>query len=354
VVLLNQSDGEAAKTAVAEHAFAVWDAKGVSPQRLLITGASGTLGYNIVRRLGADPRKQLLVPLRNIDPGLFVESANLKTARVDLADDKESRAMIRDFCPTTIIHCAASGVRPARPMWFDMLSFNVTSTLRLFEASCALQKCHFIYVSTGLVYLEQGRPLSETDPIGSLHPYGASKAAADHLLQAAAVEFGRTLTILRPFSFTGQHDGGNRLFPGLLSAAVLGKPFLLSPGEQIRDFCSVQDIADAVGAVMDRADRRDAAGKPAVEVFNLGSGVIRSIRSIVENVCDQLDLGIDLRFGALPYHSNEVMHLVANIEKVKSISWKPRINLAFAVWQLARTEFPRLSITRPPEEFCPV
>jgi nucleoside-diphosphate-sugar epimerase len=239
-------------------------------------------------------------------------------------------------------------------MWFDMLSFNVTSTLRLFEASCALPKCHFIYVSTGLVYLEQGRPLSETDPIGSLHPYGASKAAADHLLQAAAVEFGRRLTILRPFSFTGPHDGGNRLFPGLLSAALLGKPFLLSPGEQIRDFCSVQDIADAVLAVMDRDDSRDAAGKPAIEIFNLGSGLISSIRSIVEKVCEQLNLGVDLRFGELPYHPNEVMHLVANIEKVKSISWKPRTNLAFAVWQLAQTKFPRLSVTRPPEEFCPV
>jgi UDP-glucose 4-epimerase len=135
---------------------------------------------------------------------------------------------------------------------------------------------------------------------------------------------------------------------------LLGKPFLLSPGEQIRDFCSVQDIADAVRAVMDREDRGDDAGKPAIEVFNLGSGVSRSIRGIVENVCEQLNLGVDLRFGELPYHPNEVMHLVANIEKVKSISWKPTTNLAFAVWQLARTEFPHLSITRPPEEFCPV
>jgi UDP-glucose 4-epimerase len=321
----------------------------MNAERVVVTGASGTLGYNIARRLAVDPERQILLPLRNIDTGPSVESLNLKAVRVDLADDKESRAVVKDFCPTTIIHCAASGVRPARPLWFDMLSFNVTSTLRLFEASCALEKCHFIYISTGLVYLEQGRPLAETDPIGSLHPYGASKAAADHLLQAAAAEFGRRLTILRPFSFTGLHDGGNRLFPGLLSAALSGKPFPLSAGEQIRDFCAVQDIAEAVQSVM---DRQDAAGKPAIEVFNLGSGAVRSIRNIVEDVCEQLSLSVDLRFGELPYHPNEVMHLVANIEKAQSIPWRPRTNLSYAVWQLARAAFPSLPVTRPREEIC--
>jgi UDP-glucose 4-epimerase len=336
----------------AEYSFADLDRTAAIAERLLITGASGTLGYNIARRLAVDSERQILLPLRNIDPGVCAESPNLKAVRVDLADDKESRAVVKDFCPTTIIHCAASGVRPARPLWFDMLNFNVTSSLRLFEASCALGKCHFIYISTGLVYLEQGRPLTETDPIGSLHPYGASKAAADHLLQAAAAEFGQRLTILRPFSFTGLHDGGNRLFPGLLSAALSGKPFPLSAGEQIRDFCSVQDIAEAAEAVMAREDQKDAAGKPAIEVFNLGSGAIRSIRNIVEDVCEQLSLSVDLRFGELPYHANEVMHLVANIEKAQSIPWRPRTNLSYAVWQLARAAFSSLPVTRPREEIC--
>jgi nucleoside-diphosphate-sugar epimerase len=320
------------------------DANG-NNERVLVTGASGTLGFNIVRRLALDPGRTILAPLRNTKPGLCIQSPNLKVVRLDLADADQSFTIIKDFCPTTIIHCAASGVRPARPQWFDMLSFNVTATLRLFEASCALPQCHFVYVSTGLVYLEQGRPLAETDPIGSLHPYGASKAAADHLLQAAAVEFGRRLTILRPFSFTGLHDGGNRLFPGLLGAASSGKPYPLSRGEQIRDFCAVQDIAAAVESVMARENG------PAVEIFNLGSGSLRPVRKMVEDVCEQLNLEIDLRFGELPYHPNEVMHLVANIEKARSIPWEPRVNLSFAVWELARSQFPSLPVRRPHEDF---
>ena len=97
-----------------------------------------------------------------------------------------------------------------------MARFNIHSTLMLFEKSCALPDCHFVYISTGLLYREQGRRLRESDPVESLHPYGASKAAADLLIRAAAEEFQRTLTVMRPFSFTGLHDAKGRLFPSLL------------------------------------------------------------------------------------------------------------------------------------------
>ena len=107
-------------------------------------------------------------------------------------------------------------------------------------------------MSTGLVYGEQSRPCREGDPIDTLHPYGASKAAADCLLRAGAERLKRHLTVLRPFSFTGLHDGGDRLFPSLLRSAVKGEPFSMSAGTQIRDFCAVQDVAEAVCLILQR------------------------------------------------------------------------------------------------------
>jgi UDP-glucose 4-epimerase len=331
------------RTGAQSNLSATWDA---CSARVLVTGASGTLGFNIVRRLARDSSNLLLVPLRNTQRGLFQGLSNVKMVQADLSDPSQTRRLVEGFRPTVIIHCAASGVRPSRPVWFDMINFNVTGTLRLFEASCALPECHFIHISTGLVSVDQKRPLAETDPFGTQHPYGASKAAADYLLQAGATEFDRRLTILRPFSFTGIRDGGNRLFPGLLCAALSNTPLLLSGGEQIRDFCAVQDIAAAVEIVI----HREHPDLPRIEVFNLGSGVCATLRETVEDVCDQLSLKVGLRFGELPYHPYEAMHLVANIEKARSIPWKPRVSLPFAVWELARAEFPTLPITRPREE----
>jgi hypothetical protein len=41
------------------------------------------------------------------------------------------------------------------------------------------------------------------------------------------------------------------------------------------------------------------------------------------------------------------MHLVADIQRARSIGWEPRVNLAYAVWELAGSKFPDLKLRRP-------
>ena len=312
--------------------------------RVLITGASGTLGYNITRYLAREhPRTRIHVLLRKPDQQLFAEFSNVAQQKADLAQLPRFTEAMLDFQPNAIIHCAATGVRPERISWFEVIERNVTATLELFRASSEIPDCHFIHVSTGLVYDAQhlDRPCHEGDPVDTLHPYGASKAAADVLLRAGADRLRRHLTIVRPFSFTGLHDGGGRLFPSLLRAAVEGHPFPLSPGDQLRDFCAVQDVAEGIGKIL------ELSTEPSRNIINLGSGRSVPLREIVTDVCRQLSLSVDLRFGELPYHPHEPMHLVADIGLARALGWRPRTNLAYAVWQLARTMYPELQTKEP-------
>ena len=310
--------------------------------RVLVTGASGTLGYNIVRHFGlAHPETSLRLLMRTPDVALFADIANVTMRQVDIADTPSMREAVLDFQPNAIIHCAASGVRPSKIGWFEMIRLNVSATVALFEASCEIDRCHFIHISTGLVYGEQDRPCREGDPIDTLHPYGASKAAADCLLRAGAEQLKRHLTVIRPFSFTGLHDGGDRLFPSLLRSAQKGLPLSMSAGTQIRDFCAVQDVAEAVCLVLEEGTI------PGRDVFNVGSGQSLSLRSIVGSVCRQLGLDVELCVGVLPFHAYEPMHLVADIRLAESLGWKPKTNLAYAVWQLAQSQFPELRVTEP-------
>ena len=310
--------------------------------RVLVTGATGTLGYNIVRHLGiAHPQSQVRVLMRVLDRDLFADLSNVSLERIDMADFQATARSVEAFHPNAIIHCAASGVRPSRIGWFEQIRLNVSATVALFEASCAIPDCHFIHVSTGLVYSEQDRPCREHDPIDTLHPYGASKAAADCLLRAGAERLQRHLTVVRPFSFTGLHDGGDRLFPSLLRAAAAGKPFPMSAGTQIRDFCAVQDVAEAITMVLEEGVL------PGRDIFNIGSGKSVSLRGIVGSVCRQIGLDVDLQLGVLPFHPQEPMQLVADIHLMQSLGWTPRTNLAFAVWQLAQSQFPTLQLRKP-------
>ena len=317
-------------------------------QRILLTGGSGTLGYNILKQLASDGRYQVVAPLRDVrSSAIQTLSDKIQFIQHDLSDAIHTAQIFERVNPSIIVHCAASGLRPPRASWFELMQFNVVSTMRLFQMNCRLdQNSHFIYVSTGLAYREQGRPLSEEDPIETLHPYGASKAATDLMLQAASAEFNRKLTILRPFAFTGIHDGGKRLFPLILDAAVQGKRLGLTAGTQVRDFCSVNDIADAVIRVIEYEHR------PLIERFNLGSGLSLSVREVIENVCDELELHADLVFGESQMHPYEPNHSVADISRAKELlGWEPRTSLAFAVWELAQEIAPSLKL-KCPVRYC--
>jgi UDP-glucose 4-epimerase len=126
--------------------------------RVLITGASGTLGYNVVQNLGVKhPETRLLILMRKADPDLFATLSNVTITEVDMVDTAQLKRVVEQFRPNAIIHCAASGVRPARIDYFDFVDLNVSATLHLFRASCAVAGCHFINVSTGLVYGSQER-----------------------------------------------------------------------------------------------------------------------------------------------------------------------------------------------------
>jgi nucleoside-diphosphate-sugar epimerase len=311
-------------------------------KKVLITGGSGTLGFNVCRLLSGDSRYQLFIPLRRDHPELFSSLINCRVFILDLADRARLAEVMDDVQPHTVIHIAASGLRPPKPIWFEMVTFNVEATLRLFEASCAIKDCHFIYISSGLVYRELSRPLCETDPMGSLHPYGASKAAADFLLRAAAAEFGKRLTVLRPFSFTGVHDAGDRLFPSLFRAALERKAFPLTDGVQVRDFSSVGDIARAVALSIEYSPSE------AIEIINLGSGEALTIRETVERAVQELNLTVDLRFGLRDYHPHEPKYLVADISKAERLlGWRPRQPLSSALWELVQSQFPMLPIAKP-------
>lgn len=287
--------------------------------RILLTGATGMLGYNLARRLEREPDIQLFLP-----------------GRADLAHPEDYCAAAR---PAWVIHAAASGLRHPRPSFSEIARFNVAMTLRLFDAA---PQARFILIGSGLAYKPQGRPLTEDDPLESLHPYAATRAAADLLLRAAAFAGGRPITVLRPFSFTGPGDGGGRLFPALLSAAARGEAFPMTAGEQVRDFCAVHDVVEAIVAVLRRQP------ESPIEVFNVGSGVPATIRETVENVCRAIGLAVDLRFGVQPYYSQEPMHLVADTLRIRTaLGWQPRTPLADAVWQLARSQFPDLKVHSP-------
>ncbi len=307
--------------------------------RVALTGASGMLGRAIIKQLADRSDVALLALYRSQPP----KSASHITNRiVDLDQREEIEHALHEFEPTVLIHAAATGMQQPRPDKATLRRANVELPARLAEAASALDGCHFVHVSSGLAYKDQGRPLREDDPLGTTHSYGASKAEAEKRLGSIAQDRHLHLTILRPFSFTGEGDVGTRLFPSLLRSALEKKPFEMSAGNQVRDHASVNDIASgAIAAALKRSDNQ-------VRVFNLGSGGTRTLRELVLFVVHALNIDVDLLFGAREYSPHEQMFMAADITRAsRELGWKPRENIAQAVWELARSSFPSLKIGNP-------
>ena len=321
---------------------------GVSRVRLLstrgvLTGGSGTLGGHFLRMAQARDDVTVLVLQR---PGgqLVPTSKSVHVVRPASFRREDLGAVVREFRPTSFVHCAAGGMELPRPLSLDLIRLNVELPVELCQCAADNPGCQFVFVGSGLAYQPRGRPLIESDPLDTAHPYGATKAAADILVRSVATELGVPLTVLRPFGFTGPGDDGSRLFPSLLRAAEAGGKLSLSAGTQVRDHCSARDIADGIMLALANAP---AANQPP-QIYNLGSGRLDSLRDLVSRVVAELALDVRLDFGAIPFSRFEPMHLVADSTRAHAeLGWLPRHNLTHAVWQLAGASFPTLRLREP-------
>jgi len=313
------------------------------PQRILLTGGTGTLGRALLDLLAGQAGVRVLV-LRRKGGRSLPKLAGVREQTVNFASSASLAKIFASFRPQAVVHAAATGMEIPRPPFPAMAETNVMLPLRLLQEAARCRGIHFIMMSTGLAYRDQGRPLREEDRLETAHPYAVTKAAADLLMRSAAPALGVRLTVLRPFSFTGPGDDGSRLFPSLLRAAARGNRLSLTAGRQVWDFLSSRDVAQGVLAVL----RRSSASSTQPAVYNLGSGKIRPLRRVVEDVIRRLGLEVKLGFGEKPSDIDQPRFLVADIRRVfRELGWKPREDLAHAVWRLARASFPGLEIREP-------
>ena len=302
------------------------------------------LGQALIKQLAGRNDVAILALYRS-DPAKS-EIANIQVATVDLASPNDLTPLLQAFGPTVFIHTAATGMQWPRPNTEELTDINTSMPVRLAEVMARIGHCSFVHLSSGLAYKDQGRPLREADPLKTEHPYGASKAEAEKQLHTTARQRGLRLTLVRPFSFTGEGDFGTRLFPSLLRSASEQTRFEMSAGDQVRDHSSVDDIAAGViAAALAQAETQTA------QAYNLGAGDTRTLRELVTSVIDQLGLNVDLEFGARPHAMGEPMFMVPDMTHTReTLGWQARENVAHAVWRLAQRSFPSL-VTKEPARY---
>jgi CDP-paratose 2-epimerase len=325
----------------------------MKPHHLLVTGSSGLIGSEIVAYFAV--RGWTVHGLDNNMRAEFFGSSgdtrwNLDRLRqtytrfvhheVDVRNRMAVLALIKEVRPATIVHTAAQpshDLAASRP--FDDFDVNAVGTLNLLEA--ARQLCPdspFVHMSTNKVYGDAPNeiPLKEMktrwdyadgmdqDGINescridqSLHSlFGASKVAADVMVQEYGRYFGMPTCALRGGCLTGPNHAGVELH-GFLSYLVKcnieDRVYRIYgyKGKQVRDNIHSFDVAQFIQQFM---------SSPRVgEVYNLGGGRQNSI-----SILEAFDLVSSLTGRRMKYEyldtprRGDHICYISNLAKIKS------------------------------------
>jgi nucleoside-diphosphate-sugar epimerase len=173
--------------------------------KILLTGASGFLGKNIIN---ANTNNEFPYDIYSIG------RTKMEVTKKHISWDAYSSPDLLDLPYEKIIHAAgkAHSIPRSKNEELEFQEVNHAGTLRLIEALNQLSKPpkQFIFISTIAVYgLDEGVLITEKTPLNAQTPYGVSKIKAEQALIKWSKESGVNLLILRLPLIAGNNPPGN-------------------------------------------------------------------------------------------------------------------------------------------------
>lgn len=173
--------------------------------RVLVTGANGLVGQEVVMRLSARPDMDVLATARDPEPRFSFSAGGY--APLDVLDFEAVRRMMQDYMPDAVVHLAAmTNVDACETDRSACWKMNVDATQHLADL-CKLHGARMVHVSTDFIYSglhpmysEQARP----DPVNY---YGKSKLAAENAVRTTGSD---RWAILRPALIFGSGTPNGR------------------------------------------------------------------------------------------------------------------------------------------------
>lgn len=291
--------------------------------RTCVIGGGGFIGRYLVETLIASGRDVLVLGRRSERPhGLHALSAYRSC---DYGDRNSLRQHILDC--DEIIDLAYATVPQtsfANPI-FDLQS-NLAPSVALLEEAKDLRRLRRLVVTSsgGTVYGPVDRlPIIEEDKTAPISPYGITKLTIERYAHMFHLLAGLPITIVRPANAYGL---GQKPFTGQgFIATAMGRILRREPvtifGENgtIRDYIHVRDISSGIMSAMEHGR--------AGEIYNLGSGVGRSNRDVL-NVIEPLAKrdGYDIAISCAEPRGFDVPSNVLSVDKLLShANWQPYV-----------------------------
>jgi len=300
--------------------------------KVLVTGAAGFIGANILYELSQRPG---ITPVGWIRPGgSNARLAHLSSIAIEAVEitnpNHVTRALAQDR-PDVIINAATYGVGPQQTDAMQIYAVNVQGTKALASAAGRLGIPRFLQLGSFFEYGDNPDTLSENATPAPKGGYASSKTAATIL--AAYGDHGvKDPASLRLFNVWGRWESAHRLVPQVIAACQRRIPLALTSGTQTKDLVYVGDMVAWI------ADIALHTAPLPHRVMNLASGSSITIHGFVDSVATALG-GRDLmKFGAKPMPANEPQTGPADSSRLDALlPHRRRTSVADALAEMLRS-----------------
>jgi UDP-glucose 4-epimerase len=261
--------------------------------RLLVTGASGFIGHNVLLRA---PRQWEIFAVYHLTPGLeaFVNDhglVNVRPVPCNLLDEADVQRLSQTIGtrPDAMLYLAANGDPAAssqRVRW-DLES-NTTALVTCLEHCPA---GHVVYVSSGAVYDGLRGGVSPETPVSPRLPYAISKLASEQYLRFFAEHRGTvgSYVNVRFFGAYGPYEAARKITTRWLQGMASGqREFVVrGDGKNLIDFMYVDDAVDGFLTLV------KASGEKRTVDFASGTPI--SVNDVVQAMARNLGVEVTVR-----------------------------------------------------------
>ena len=282
----------------------------LSGARVIVTGASGFIGLNLVKTLVSLGANVMVID--RIQPAEHLPNVEFEWA--------DLRHLDKTYEADYLIHLAAitnAGYAEKYPL--DTYEVNVLGTVNLLNHVKVNRRV--LFPSTALIYKASHVPLTEDSEQDPASVYAQSKVIGEQVIKFHCQRMGIAYTVVRFFNVFGPGQIPLYIVPQVVHQIMEDRKVVLRNGSVVRDLLYVDDCIDAVLklAVSEEAEN---------SVFNIGSGrkveIIDVARAAVR-VSESPDVEVvDLKQN-IEYSPTAI---IADIGKVQAtVDWDPGTTL---------------------------
>jgi nucleoside-diphosphate-sugar epimerase len=280
--------------------------------KILITGATGFIGRNLVSHLEAQGH--------TVYP--FSRSTGYDVT------DKDSFTPFLKKGIEIVVHLA--GLTFVPESWIATDSFysvNTMGTQQVLEF-CRKTQARMVYISAYIYGMPKYLPIDENHPIAPNNPYAHSKWLGEELCRFYSQNMDVKSTILRPFNLYGSGQDERFLIPAMLRQIRETGELTVKDELPKRDYLHVNDFVEACGLAMEHDG--------TFTIFNVGSGTSHSVHQIIE----MLRAGTCSNITTTSLNEkrrNEIPETIADIGSIRrTVGWSPKRSFNDELMKMSR------------------